>query len=287
MSWALFIDESGQDRRNSPYEVLAGVAIEDRKIWPLIRQISDAQNQFFGMRLFEAYGQEAKASSLLKRKTFKHAMQMPAFDCAKRTALTREILHDGTAPTRERLTALAQAKLAYCEFVLKLARSYGAQAFATMVPQDGARPPNDDAMRKDYAFLFERFFYFLNGTPDDPMGYLVFDELDKAQSHVLLGQVSNYFVKTNNGRRRARLIIPEPFFVHSDLTTLIQLSDVVAYVISWGVRIKGMTLPERSELKSLADLVCRMRFERESETGRRTWGFKYIPDLRPNGLSGQ
>jgi hypothetical protein len=31
MSWALFIDESGQDRRQSPYEVLAGVAVEDRR----------------------------------------------------------------------------------------------------------------------------------------------------------------------------------------------------------------------------------------------------------------
>lgn len=40
MSWAFFIDESGQDRRASPYEVLAALAVEDRKIWPLIRQLS-------------------------------------------------------------------------------------------------------------------------------------------------------------------------------------------------------------------------------------------------------
>ncbi|WP_407947349.1 hypothetical protein [Phaeovulum veldkampii] len=48
------MDESGQDRRNSPYEVLAGIAIEDRQIWPLICQISDAQQHFFGMRLYQA-----------------------------------------------------------------------------------------------------------------------------------------------------------------------------------------------------------------------------------------
>jgi uncharacterized protein DUF3800 len=30
MAWFLFIDESGQDHREAPYEVLAGVAIEDR-----------------------------------------------------------------------------------------------------------------------------------------------------------------------------------------------------------------------------------------------------------------
>lgn len=67
MSWALFIDESGQDQRESPYEVLAGIAVEDRRIWPLIRQISDLQQHTFGMRLFEAYGKEAKAKQLLTR----------------------------------------------------------------------------------------------------------------------------------------------------------------------------------------------------------------------------
>lgn len=170
MSWALFIDESGQDRRNSPYEVLAGVAIEDRKIWPLIRQLSDAQAHIFGMRLFQAYGQEAKAKDLIKTKTFKHAGQLPSLAADIRARLSREILLDGTAVTRERLTALAQAKIAYCEFALELAHSHGAQAFATMVPQEAPRPPDDDAMRKDYAFLFERFYYFLNGSPDDPMG---------------------------------------------------------------------------------------------------------------------
>lgn len=287
MSWALFIDESGQDRRNSPYEVLAGVAIEDRKIWPLIRQLSDAQQHIFGMRLYQAYGQEAKAKELLKQKTFKHAAQLPAFDANARSRLAREILVDGTAVTRERLTALAQAKIAYCEFALDLARGHGAQVFATMVSQEAPRPPSDDAMRKDYAFLFERFYYFLNGLPGDPMGYLVFDELDKAQSHVLLGQVSNYFIRTKNGRVRSRLIIPEPFFVHSDLTTLIQLTDIVAYVISWGLRLNGMTAAARPELEGLANRVKRIRFSRETEGGEKIWGIKQIKDLRPAVRNGQ
>ena len=39
MAYFLFIDESGQDHRDSPYEVLAGVAIEDRdaKGTPILR----------------------------------------------------------------------------------------------------------------------------------------------------------------------------------------------------------------------------------------------------------
>ncbi len=111
----------------------------------------------------------------------------------------------------------------------------------------------------------------------------MFDELDKAQSHVLMGQVSNYFIRTQNGRTRARLIIPEPFFVHSDLTTLIQLTDIVAYVISWGLRLKGMTLPVRPELRPLADRVMQIRFSRRREGGDTLWGFKHIRDLRPAG----
>jgi hypothetical protein len=139
MSWALFIDESGQDQRHSPYEVLAGLAVEDRQIWPLIRQLSDAQNHHFGMRLFEAYGKEAKAQKLLDRRTFKHAAQLGEISNARRRQLAKEILQDGTAVTRERLTALAQAKIAYCVFALKLALGHGAQAFASIVPL-GAGP---------------------------------------------------------------------------------------------------------------------------------------------------
>lgn len=281
MSWSLFIDESGQDQRQSPYEVLAGIAIEDRRIWPLIRQLSDAQMHLFGMRLYEAYGKEAKAMKLLNKKVFRLAAQMPPIEKAQRTRLAREILEDGAQVSQERLTALAQAKIDYCRYALGLARGHGAQAFATMVGQDAPRPPSANHLRKDYSYLFERFFYFLNGLEGDPMGYLVFDELDKTQSHILLGQVASYFIKTKNGRTRSRLIIPEPFFVHSDLTTLIQLTDIMAYVISWGLRLNGMDAPARDELQPLVDDVLKIRFKRQTEAGNVEWGFRHIRDLRP------
>ncbi len=280
MSWALFIDESGQDQRQSPYEVLAGLAVEDRKIWPLIRQLSDAQEHHFGMRLFEAYGKEAKAQKLLDRRTFKHAAQLVTIPLARRRQLAKEILEDGTAVTRERLTALGQAKIAYAAFALHLAKVHGAQAFASIVPQGAPRPTASTSLRKDYAYLFERFYGFLNIQPGNPMGYMVFDEIDKSASHVLLGQVGSYFIKTNQGRVRSRLIIPEPFFVHSDLTTLIQVADIIAYTISWGLRLKGMNSPKRNELEPVTREVLGLRFRHETET-RVTWGYKLIEDLRP------
>lgn len=283
MSRSFFIDESGQDQRASPYEVLAGLAVEDRRIWPLIRQLSDAQQHFLGMRLFEAYGREAKAQKLLNRKTFRLAGQMAAIAHADRTRLAHELLLDGSKVTRERLTALGQAKIAYCRFALRLARSHGAVVFATIVPRTAPRPTKAGALRKDYAYLFERFYYYLNGLPEQPMGYLVFDELDKSACHILLEQVSNYFVRTANGRTRARLIIPEPFFVHSDLTTLVQLADIVAYTISWGVRLRTMTEPSRAELADLAGDVMALQFNRRLDSGERQSGFKVINDLRPAG----
>lgn len=261
---------------------MAGIAVQDRRIWPLIRQISDLQQHFFGMRLFAAYGKEAKAKQLLNRKTFKHAAQLPSIPVSDRTRLAREMLLDGTEPRLERLTALAQAKLAYCERVLALARGHNAQTFASIVPRRAPRPAARAMLRKDYAFLFERYYYFLNGLPGDPMGFLVFDELDKAQSHVLLGQVASYFIRTANGRTRSRLIIPEPFFVHSDLTSLIQLADIAAYVISWGFRdLRGMAEPAREELADLARAVRNLRFQRQTGAGYREWGFKLIVDLCP------
>lgn len=281
MSWALFIDESGQDQKHSPYEVLAGLAVEDRQLWRLIRQLSDAQLHHFGMRLFEAYGKEAKAQKLLDRRTFKHAAQLDPIPQPERQRLAREILTDGTQVSRQRLTALAQSKIAYCEFVLKLARAHGAKAFATMVPQEAPRPAQSTSLRKDYAYLFERFFMFLNAQADNPMGYLVFDELDKSASHVLLGQVNSYFIKTANGRTRSRLIIPEPFFVHSDLTTLVQVTDIIAYALSWGLRLPGMDEPAREELAPIVKAARALQFRHETKT-RTTWGYTLIRDLRPS-----
>ena len=284
MSWTLFVDESGQDQRESPFEVLAGLAIEDRQIWPLICQISDAQQHFFGMRLFDAYGAEAKAKELLKKKAYKHAAQMDPFVGEERRRLAKEMLEDGEHPTRARLTALAQAKISYCEFVLNLARTHGGRVFATMVPKDAPRPPNGDEMRKDYAFFLERYYHFLNQTPGDPMGFLVFDELDKTASHVLLGQISRYFKRTANGRTRSRLIVPEPFFVHSDLTPLVQLADLLAYVISWGLRLARMPASTRPELAPLVDVIYRMRYCHTTEGGHAVWGIKEIKDLRPHAV---
>ena len=50
MAYLLFIDESGQDRQESPYEVLAGAAIHDTQLWDFVQDIQAAEERFFGSR---------------------------------------------------------------------------------------------------------------------------------------------------------------------------------------------------------------------------------------------
>jgi len=113
---------------------------------------------------------------------------------------------------------------------------------------------------------------------------MVFDELEKSKSHLLIDQMHRYFAETAVGGQRASRIIPEPFFVHSDLTTGVQIADLVAYVVSWGFRTARMTKPGRPELSDLAKQVARLRYramrERRGNPRFEIWSFAHITDLR-------
>ncbi|MEQ9812162.1 MAG: DUF3800 domain-containing protein [Azospirillaceae bacterium] len=278
MAWLLFIDESGQDRRQSPYEVLAGLAVEDWRLWPLIVEIRRLQRRHFGIELFDAYGAEAKATKLLKTKVFRQASWSESIASAERSSLAHAALTKGETASRQALAALAQAKISYCEEALKLCRRAGCQAFASIIPKSTPRPKGD-FLRKDYAYLFQRFHDLLDRSGPGQQGIVIFDELEKSESHILLGQMRRYFLETRTGMRRSSRIIPEPFFVHSDLTTLIQMVDLVAYVISWGVRIRGMSDPARDNLGTHASQVLQLRYRVSNPNGHDIWGFKLINSL--------
>ena len=121
------------------------------------------------------------------------------------------------------------------------------------------------------------------------MGIVVFDELEKSRSHLLVGQMDRYFKYTAKGHYRASQVIPEPFFVHSDLTTGVQLADIAAYVLCWGFRgATGLHKPERTELAPYVEQVRRMRFsvvrEIDPKIGNTTmWSFSTIPRLGADG----
>lgn len=283
VSWFLFVDESGQDRGASPYEVLAGVAVEDRALWDLILDVHAAEVRFFGQRVSHGV-LELKARKLLKTKVFRLAGGEPEIDAPTRTALAQACLRNGATASRRELAALGQAKLAFVESVFEICGRHDVKVFAAAVDRDAPRAGNG-FLRKDYAYLFERFFYFLDEGADSPRGIVVFDELEKSQCHLLIDQMKLYFLETATGRRRAGRVVPEPFFVHSELTTAIQLADLAAYVIAWGVRLPPkMNRPSRDELGDLAQAVKDLRYRATRERNGQpfyVWSIAVIDDLRP------
>lgn len=266
MSYFLFIDESGQDHHESPYEVLAGIAIEDKDLWKFIQAIQKIELSCFGRR-YRLDGREIKAKKFINKKTFRLANQLPPIDVLARVILAKAALDKGENPGRIKLTALAQAKLSYVREIFSLCQEYKCKLFASIVNDPVTIPTDRSMLRKDYVYLFERFYYYLEDKAHQPKGIVVFDELDKAKSHLLLTQMDTYFKNTVKGRIRCGLIIPEPFFVHSDLTTGIQVVDFIAYILSWCCRFGKLTKPARQELNLYNELLQTMRYKTTRKIG--------------------
>src|SRR5207248_1360990 len=111
MAWLLFMDESGHNHKEMPYEVRGGYALADKELWPFVQDVLRLEHDCFGARLAD-YKSEVKVVKLLKKDRFKHAVQLPAIDSAKRQHLCRALLQAGLEkrpPTMEQLTAYGQA----------------------------------------------------------------------------------------------------------------------------------------------------------------------------------
>jgi Protein of unknown function (DUF3800) len=266
MAFFLFIDESGQDHHDSPYEVLAGIAIDDKDLWDFIRCAHELEIDCFG-RKYREKGNEIKARTFLKKKTFRLADQLSPITKKERTELAMQALDNGATITKLQLTALAQSKLEYVGKLLELCQRFRIKVFASVICNENSIPTDKEMLRKDYVYLFERFYYFLEDNPHEPLGIVVFDELDRSASHLLLDQMDRYFKKTAKGRYRAGLIIPEPFFVHSDLTTGIQVVDFVAYILSWNFRVGKLDKASRDELTKFLELIKAMRYRTTRRIG--------------------
>ncbi len=66
MSWLLFMDESGHDHKQMPYEVRGGIALQDRRVWPFIRAVASLEENCFGVRLAD-FKKEFKGAKLLDK----------------------------------------------------------------------------------------------------------------------------------------------------------------------------------------------------------------------------
>ncbi|MEK7950526.1 DUF3800 domain-containing protein [Luteolibacter soli] len=286
-----FLDESGINESHAPCEVLCGVAVHEATLWNLVERIHHLELEHFGTTL-SAVDVEYKGKVLLKNKRFDLAAQKGPIEKNRRRDLARTLLTESHAqklngitrpPKGDELTAYSQAVLAFVTRLLKECQRFNLKAFGAIVARGAPKPLTSRFLRKDYRYLFERFSKHVESQEDDQQGVLVFDESETRQSQRLLNEIRDYCRETMAGHRLTGRIIPLPFFVHSHLTPVIQVADICAYIISWGVRVGRMKEPAREELAPLARLVRALEWKQESPGEIKPWvdyGLFYLESLK-------
>ncbi len=286
MAWMLFVDESGHSEGASPYEVRGGVALPDRQVWSFVRAMQRLELDNFGVAL-HSIGKEIKGAKLLERKRFKWAPSHEVFNPAARRHFANAFLNDtlaGRAPTREGFAAYGQASIEMARGVVELMGKHGAHLFSAISERDARRelPPPDEFLRRDFAYLLERYYHLLEETQQQ--GLLVFDETERGTDRKFARGLQRYFEATGNGRSRAARVVPVPFFVSSDMAYPVQAADVAIYAVNHAFRLKNMTKPTRPEIEKLLlnDLV-KLRYqcviERGDEAPMRLHSMFYVPQL--------
>lgn len=279
-----FIDESGTDLNFSPCMVLAAISVREQELWEFVQKFEELKQ----IVLHIPRKWEAKGEKLLKKKVFKIANQMKPIEQNRRDLLVHSFHEKNILKKNlkeDELVAYNQAKLDFTHKILELCESYKMKVFASIVSRVAPKQ-RGEYLRKDFSYLFQRIYAFLSDFSPNEKGIIVFDEVDKKLSNKLISQMEQYFKDTVKGRTRGDRIIPSPFFVHSDLTPVIQVIDIIAYTICWGLRFGRMSEPKRDELGRFADTVFKMSYVR-SETiplggfARNLYGICYITDLRP------
>ncbi|MFI5103180.1 MAG: DUF3800 domain-containing protein [Terriglobales bacterium] len=281
------MDESGHDHRTMPYEVRGGIALHATKLWPFVQAMRALEESAFGDQLHR-YKVEIKGHSLLDKHRFKWANQGALMEHIARRKHAVAFLNRGQqkqAPTRQEFTAYGQACLMMARGIFELLTSHSAVLFAVAIPRSVQKPATYEAeeyLRKDHVFLLERYFYFLETKNE--AGLLVLDETDKSEDRNFVRRLERYFTRTQTGRYRAARIVPTPFFVSSDMTSLIQAADVCIYSLNCGFRLpsSGMNASVRPEIDAeFSPWLRRLRFEMqvEGETGpHRVFGITFVPD---------
>lgn len=287
MSWLLFMDESGHDHRNMPYEVRGGVAIHANRLWSFIQAMNDAEKHFFGTELHE-FKTEIKGSKLLNKKMYKAANLSPPLDDEKRQHCCRRFLTSGLEKKNKAKIdriAYGQASIGMAKRIMKILEDHYAKLFASAIPRGVRKPDTYEAqafLRKDHVFLLERFYYFLEEK--DEYGILVMDEVEKTHDRKFVRTLQKYFIKTQIGQERAQRIAPAPLFVSSDMTYPVQAADLCIYAINWGFRLynMGMDAEERQEIHNdFGYLLSQLQYigtGRRGDESFRTFGIVYVGD---------
>jgi len=283
MSWLLFLDESGHDHKKMPYEVHGGFAIHATKLWPFIQTVQQLEKSIFGTDLRD-HDRETKGHKLLNPRRFEWAAQDGPIDATTRCKFALNFLNNGKEKRqsrREEFTAYGQACLAMANQVLELLYGYDARIFASAIPCE-VKPSEllpRNYLRKDFVFLLERYFYFLEEKQET--GLLVMDGTEKTADGRFVRQMERYFIQTQIGRQRTQWVVPTPFFVESDMAYGIQVADLCIYCLNWGWRLRDMVKPTRKEIEPFCGLMKKSVWQGDGYRGGkvfRTSGIVYVAD---------
>jgi Protein of unknown function (DUF3800) len=287
MSYLLFLDESGHDHKNMPYEIHGGVALHASKLWPFVKALSNLEQAAFGDFLHR-YKSEIKGWKLLDKDRLAWAKQDALMDEVSRRKHCLGFLNKGLdkkSPTRPEFTAYGQACVMMARGIFDLLREHEAKIFAAAIPRSVAKPETfeaDEYLRKDIVFLLERYFYLLELERET--GLIVLDETDKTLDRRFVSRLERYFKLTHMGRNRSVRIVPSPFFVASDMTYPVQVADVCIYAINQGFRLpkSGMDAPVREDIqKEFSQQIGALQFKGDGYKEGAVfvnYGIVYVPD---------
>jgi hypothetical protein len=292
VSYLLFMDESGHDHKSMPYEVRGGVAIHASKIWSFASAFDDLQVRAFGARL-EDFGSEIKGEKLFDKRKLKNLAPGEQFSDSDRRRFCLSFLQKGAASKGAVSQTLKwQEFRAYAETcremslgILDIMRQHDVRVFATAIPRGSKAPPgwkDKGFLRKDHAYLFERFFYYVE--QQDDTGILVLDSTEYSLDHRFLKTTARYFTRHELGRQRAAHIVPVPMFTPSHMSSLLQSADVIIYCINWGFRVplRDFNAPNSPEISEpYAALIGRLQWRGSigTPTGSAySYGIVFVPD---------
>jgi hypothetical protein len=288
MSYLLFLDESGHDHKNTPYEVHGGAALHARKLWPFVKAVTNLEQAAFGDFLHR-YKSEIKGVKLLDKDRLKWAAQDAPMDEVSRRKHSLAFLNKGLdkrPPTRAEFSAYGQACLTMARGIFDLLREHDARIFAAAIPREVEKPETFEAaeyLRKDIVFLLERYYYMLEAEKET--GLIVLDETDKTLDRRFVSRLERYFRFTQTGRYRSACIVPSPFFVASDMAYPVQVADVVIYALNWGFRLPlvGRNAPVNPDIaREFANLIGNLQFRGQGYRGGQvfdTFGVVYVSDV--------
>ena len=263
MSFLLFMDESGHDHKTMPYEVRGGICVHSKKVAALIHDIENLEQRIFGCKLYE-FQTEIKGSKLLNAEKFRWANQGGLLSDEERQKGCRRFLTahlEHKSPVKNDFTAYGQACLMMADEILNILLKHKVKIIASCIKR-GVQKPKDfkfeHFLRKDHCYLLERFAFLLKKHKED--GIIIMDQVEKSIDKKFSRQIKSFLSYSSFGAKLSPHIIPEPLFVESDVSSLIQIADICIYIINTGYRkSKAMEEPTRKEVQEkFEDKISRL-----------------------------